>query len=219
MQQIVTDLNFFRYVKRTSKILGWDVPTHGRIYRSVSTNHIEKSLDVIEEKVWPWFARNGCPAPNWRKLVTEAVTRIQPLKYDLLDMRNDSRREQIIDILRPLYQIKNIKSTNYMPCSKVLHFFFPELIIKVDTAWIKNVCFRKLKQEGGYEFRVSGPVSLEEYDILLKWAANFDYDFGPYAMAFEWCLLGYCDREIREKKRCSTTKKGSDWRGAKALIT
>jgi len=151
---------------------------------------------------------------DWKKVTENAIIQIQQLNYDLPDLVESSKLSDVIDVMKPLGQIKRVKSgnENFMPASKFLNFIFPSLIPKIDTYWIKGVCLRKINSNLYWKrFSTSGPIDIQQYKDYLQFASQQDYDDGvlinleqaigikdAYAVAFEYCLLGFSRDEILE---------------------
>lgn len=210
---IVTPQNLSKFIDEVAPKLEWDVFKHKRIYQSVTAqSNMNERLDVVEKNVFPWIQRNGVIDSDWRNSITEAVNRIQLLQANLPNL-GLKERSDLMQILNHLTNLKKTKRNraNLMPASKILHFFFPSLIPKIDGDWIQNICLRKVNHHSLFSahFRVSGSIGPKLYTSYLTFGASQNY--GPevmrqvydtinvkdaYAVAFEYCLLGFCGDEI-----------------------
>lgn len=221
IMNIITVQHLSNYTDDIANRLNWLVSHHAKIYKKVSKNisqgaSLDKSLDFLEESIFSWFTRKGSISPNWRNIILTATKKLQDLEINLPDLNNQTNLTKVIYILKPLGQVKILKSkrNNYMPASKILNFIFPQLIPKIDWYWIKDVCLRKVNTQlsKGKLFRMSQLTSIEDYGAYLQFAANQTYDplvmtkleeqigiKNAYAVAFEYCLLGFYQIEIHKK--------------------
>lgn len=219
--------NLNNYLNQIAHELGWDVQIHRKVYNDVfKAQNIDLALDVLENRVFHWFIRNGRIVDNWRPMIKNAVQGIKEYNYKLPDLQNKNTLGQIVKVIKPLGKIKETKSKNenYMVASKILNFLFPDLFPKIDSYWIKGVCLRKVNESDIYsnKFRISSNTDLWQYSQYLKFAAQQDYGEAllltlenyigiknAYAVAFEYCLLGFSKNEILEKKKKGNIKSKS----------
>jgi hypothetical protein len=224
---ITNTINLNAYITNIASELNWDINNHKQIYsRILEEKDIEKRLDTLKVKVFPWFMRNGEIDMNWRLLIKKAVKELNSFNYNLSELRDYDKLEKVLNILKPVGTIKKTKSgkENYMVSSKLLNFFFPNLIPKIDLYWIKDVCLRKVNNSRLFpeQFRISGPTDLQQYSMYLRFGALQNYDNSvlsevehaigvqdAYAVAFEYCLLGFSKQEILEKKKKGDKKSKS----------
>jgi len=210
----ITNLN--SYIDGLDDKLDWGVEYHAQIYREVAQQKdIKDALNILDNRIKHWFIRGGSMSPDWQLSTEIAVNELKRFNYCLPDMAEDSKLKDVIEVIKPLGQIKRVSSgnENFMPVSKILNFLFPGLFPKIDTYWIKDVCLRKMNNNlTRKRFITSGPTDLQQYREYLLFASEQAYDnkvigalesiLGiktPYAVAFEYCLLGYCRQEIIEK--------------------
>ncbi|MFC2053477.1 hypothetical protein ACFLV7_04145 [Chloroflexota bacterium] len=209
----ITNLN--RYIDGLADKLDWGVEYHAQIYREVAQQKDTiDALNILDNRIKHWFIRGGRMSPDWKLSTKIAANELKRLNYCLPDMAEDSKLKEVIEIIKPLGQIKRVRSgnENFMPASKILNFLFPELFPKIDTYWIKDICLRKVNNIlARKRFITSGPTDLQQFREYLLFASEQDYNdvvigalesiLGintPYAVAFEYCLLGYCHQEISE---------------------
>jgi hypothetical protein len=228
----ITNLN--SYIDGLDDKLGWEVEYHAQIYREVAQQKdIKDALNILDNRIKHWFIRGGWMSPDWQLSTEIAANELKRFNYCLSDMADDSKLKDVIEIIKPLGQIKRVSSgnENFMPASKILNFLFPGLIPKIDTYWIKDVCLRKMNNNlTRKRFVTSGPTDLQQYREYLLYASEHVYNnkvigalesiLGintPYAVAFEYCLLGYCHQEILEKLSGNRPQRKSKKSGTPSL--
>ena len=214
--ELINIINLNSYIDGLDDKLDWEVEYHAQIYREVAQQKdIKDALNILDNRIKHWFIRGGRMSPDWQLSTEITANELKRLNYCLPDMAEDSKLKDVIEVIKPLGQIKRVSSgnENFMPASKILNFLFPGLFPKIDTYWIKDVCLRKVDNNlTRKRFITSGPTDLQQYREYLLYASEQVYDnkvigalesiLGintPYAVAFEYCLLGYCHQEISER--------------------
>jgi len=213
--ELINTTNLNSYIDGLADKLDWGIEYYAEIYREAAQQQdIKDALNILDNRIKHWFIRGGEMRSDWKLITKIAADELKQLNYCLPDLAEESKLIEVIDIIKPLGQIKMVKSgfENFMPASKILNFIFPELLPKIDTYWIKDVCLRKVNRNlFSKRFKTSGRTDLQQYREYLLFASEQTYDevvigalesiIGiktPYAVAFEYCLLGYCHQEISE---------------------
>jgi hypothetical protein len=214
---LINNQNLEAYANDIVDKLNWSLTEHSKLYHDVlQQEDIGKAFGVLEKGVLPWFTRKGRITSNWRDLVEDAVKELRCLNYNLPELSDKGKLNEVANMLAPLGYLKVLRSgsENYVGASKILNFFFPGLIPKIDLFWVKDVCLRKVNRVYPLKerFRISGFTDLQQYKAYLRFASEQDYEPNvlnsleqrigvkdAYAVVFEYCLLGFSRQEILAK--------------------